>query len=453
MSALSWHRRFGVWIIGLGAAIGPLDFALNVAFPSITQAFALQTQSIRWVALCYVTTYGALLLFFGALGDRIGHLRVFRVGLLLSALALTLAALAPSYPSLLAARVLQGVAVALTWSCAPALVMAMHDHGARPADEARLAALASYGRLQALASAAAPLVGGLSMVWLGWAGVFWFRIPLVLIAWLAVPWFVGGRMTGAASASAPSAAGAASLPGRAGRGVRALLSRVQRDRPAFAWINLGNTVVQFTGFTVPLITPYYLTRELHWSVLAAGATVSVWAAGVWLGSALAGALGRRVTPLRLLWASALGSVITLWPFVLWPAADVALGAAGAAGAAGASLMPSIGIAGLCLIGAAMAVQGCVLGVYQVAYADAVVAALPDDARGVAGSLTIVTRTLGVILGATVWLWMLQQGDAPQDFMRWFRTLFALAAAGGMLLVGSVAWRALRAWPAARSAGT
>lgn len=446
MSALSWPRRLGVWIIGLGAAVGPLDFALNVAFPSITQAFALQTQSIRWVALCYVTTYGALLLFFGALGDRIGHLRVFRLGLLLSALALGLAALAPSYPLLLAARVLQGVAVALTWSCAPALVIALHDHGARPADEARLAALASYGRLQALASAAAPLVGGLSMVWLGWAGVFWFRIPLVLIAWLAVPWLVSAPARAVARGPAV-APGGPDVPA-VRSGVWALLGRVQRQRPPFVWINLGNTVVQFTGFTVPLITPYYLTRELHWSVLAAGATVSVWAAGVWLGSALAAPLGRRWATSALLWGSALGAVLALWPFVFWPAADAS------AAAVGSTLST---VAGLMLIAAAMLAQGCVLGVYQVAYADAVVASLPDDARGVAGSLTIVTRTLGVILGATVWLWMLQQGDAPQDFMRWFRALFAAAAAGGILLVGAVMWRALRAAVSAsrggRAAGT
>ncbi|MFM8609881.1 MAG: MFS transporter [Burkholderiaceae bacterium] len=441
MNALSPRRRAGVWLIGLGAAIGPLDFALNVAFPAITQAFALQTQTIRWMALCYVTTYGALMLAFGALGDRIGHLRVFRAGLLLAALALTLAALAPSYPLLLAARVLQGVAVALTWSCAPALVMAVYDRGAAEGglDAARLAALSTYGRLQALASAAAPLLGGLSMLWLGWAGVFWFRIPLVLVAWVAVPWFVAGRAAPKTNAAAP-------------RGVWALLRRVQHARPAFAWINLGNTVVQFTGFTVPLITPYYLTRELHWSVLAAGATVSLWAAGVWLGSALAAALGRRFASQPLLWASALGAVLTLWPFVLWPAADAA-----GASAWGTALGLTLASAGsLAWIGLSMAVQGVVLGVYQVAYADAVVAALPDDARGVAGSLTIVTRTLGVILGATVWLWMLQQGDAPQQFMSWFRGLFVVAAAGGLLLVGAVAWAAtvgVRASPDARSAGT
>ena len=109
----------GLAVVGLGASIGPLDFSVTVAFPAITRAFALQTSDIRWVAVWYVLSYGSLMLAFGALGDRIGHLRVFRLGLVLSAAAYVLCALAPSYHWLLATRVLQGVAVALTLSCGP----------------------------------------------------------------------------------------------------------------------------------------------------------------------------------------------------------------------------------------------------------------------------------------------------------------------------------------------
>ena len=76
----------GFAIVGLGASIAPLDFAVNLAFPAMTEAFALSTSDIRWVAVCYVITYGSLMLFCGVLGDRLGHLRVFRWGLVISAL-------------------------------------------------------------------------------------------------------------------------------------------------------------------------------------------------------------------------------------------------------------------------------------------------------------------------------------------------------------------------------
>ena len=93
--------------MGLGASIAPFDFAVNIAFPAITQAFSLQTASIRWVAVSYVLTYGSLMLGFGALGDRIGYRRVFRAGLMLAAIAFAACALAPTYGWLLAARVAQ----------------------------------------------------------------------------------------------------------------------------------------------------------------------------------------------------------------------------------------------------------------------------------------------------------------------------------------------------------
>jgi MFS family permease len=118
-------------IVGLGASVGPLDFAVNVAFPAMTQAFDLQTRDIRWVAVCYVLTYGSLMLVCGALGDRFGHLKMFRAGLALGVLAFASCASAPTYPWLLAARVLQGVSVALTLSCAPALAMALYPEGQR----------------------------------------------------------------------------------------------------------------------------------------------------------------------------------------------------------------------------------------------------------------------------------------------------------------------------------
>ena len=45
-------------------------------------------------------------------------------------------------------------------------------------------------------------------------------------------------------------------------------------------------------------------------------------------------------------------------------------------------------------------HGAGLGLFQVAYTDVVVATLPRHARGVAGSLTMVTRTVGVVTAAT-----------------------------------------------------
>src|SRR5207253_649944 len=53
-----------------------------------------------------------------------------------------------------------------------------------------------------------------------------------------------------------------------------------------------------------------------------------------------------------------------------------------------------------VMGLSLLLQGVGLGLFQVAYADLVTATLPPEDRGVAGSLTILTRTIGVVGGAT-----------------------------------------------------
>ena len=167
---------FGLLTIGLGASIAPMDFAVNVAFPAITAAFTLDVQSIRWVVICYVITYASLMLAFGKLGDIVGHRRVFHAGLLTGILAFAACGLASTYSWLLAARVLQGISTALVLSCAPALVVAVCG------EHRRTWALSRYAMISAVAGIAGPVIGGVVIHWLGWAGAFWFRLPIALLA-------------------------------------------------------------------------------------------------------------------------------------------------------------------------------------------------------------------------------------------------------------------------------
>src|SRR3954451_21011181 len=59
----------GLSVVGLGTIAAPLDTAVNIALPSITQAFGLQVQDIRWIVIAYVLTYASLMLVFGRIGD------------------------------------------------------------------------------------------------------------------------------------------------------------------------------------------------------------------------------------------------------------------------------------------------------------------------------------------------------------------------------------------------
>lgn len=72
-----------------------------------------------------------------------------------------------------------------------------------------------------------------------------------------------------------------------------------------------------------------------------------------------------------------------------------------------------------------------MGLLAVAYTDLVVDALPQHDRGVAGSLALLTRTIGNVSGAAV-LTALYSHAAADGFLAGYR--FAFLAAGGGLLV-------------------
>ncbi len=410
------------------------------------------------------------MLAFGALGDRIGYLRVFRAGLLLGALAFTLCALAPTYGWLLAARVLQGIAVALTLSCAPALATALFD------ESRRTWALSVYAAMGAIAGVLAPLAGGAAMSMLGWPGVYWLRVPVALMAFFYVPVLAKGLERGlkqglknplppgltpplahqtpdshprshpafdltsmvllatslALLLLAPAVMRSDALLWPALplglSGVALMAFYVYRQRISttpfvprrvlgdadFVIPNLAAIAVQTASFAVPLVVPFYLLRTGAWEPPAIGMLLASWAGGTLAGSALAPRLVRRMGVRQAAFAGGTLVVGGLAAITFWPSTP--------------QVLPMLA----CLL-----VQGAGIGLFQVAYADIVVAALPISQRGVAGSLTMVTRTIGIVLGASLLIWVLQATEAAAlenevgreaAFMAGFRAAFITAAA-------------------------
>jgi hypothetical protein len=127
--------------------------------------------------------------------------------------------------------------------------------------------------------------------------------------------------------------------------------------------------------------------------------------------------------------------------------------------AAAGLAP-IGFVGpepmILLLSAAMFANGVGVGLFQVAYFDIVTGTLPRGDRGVAGSLAMVTRTLGVVAGATLLMLAFQglgqaaasAGADPTDaFLAGIRGAFRIAAVLPLLPV--LLGVALNRWRRAR----
>jgi MFS family permease len=418
-----------VAVVGLGAAIGPLDSSVNIAFPDITESFQKPLGAIQWVIICYVLTYASLLLNFGRWADIVGHRRIFVVGLLSSAVGLTACGFAPSYEWLLLARAVQGVGIGLVLATGPALVTLSFP------DETRGRALGMYAMFITSAAAAGPLLGGVLVSTWGWPGVFWFRVPIALVVAVLVLLVVrepsskrteqrfdlGGALlltlaltstllavnrVSALGIYAPSTLGLliVSLFSVTGfivwerRCASPVIEMALFARRQFSVANGANVLAQMSAFMVLLLGPYFLVRFADGDVGYAGLLLGISPIGGAVAAAAAGHLLGRSSA----WALS---------YIVWP----------------------------------LVINGVGVGLFQVANMDYVIGSVPRSQHGVAGALTMLTRTVGVVCGATFGAILFTElggqvsgGDILHAaFMPAFSTVFTLAAcvsAGALLLM-------------------
>ena len=446
-----WRWLYAL-IIGLGASLGSLDNAVNIALPAITVAFAIDVNAVQWIVICYVLTYASLLLACGRLGDVIGHKRVFLWGLAGSAVGLSLCGWATSFGWFLGFRVMQGMGIALVLSCAPALITL-----AFPESE-RSKALGLYTMLTAIVATLGPLLGGQLVTLWGWSAVFYFRVPIALLAalltiiWVRQPVAVtpGQRFDYLGSLTLTAAIVGVLLAMNQGNragwtapltlclGSAAVIClaiciwqelhcaepiielRLFRHM-AFSLANVVPVLAHMASFMVLLLVPYYLLNIAQVPAWLGGLLLAMSPLGTMLAAPLGGRLVQRLASEHIGMAGLLLVSVGLWGVSQWQSQS-ALG----------------------LVATMLGLQGLGLGLFQVANMDFVMGMIPRHQQGVAGSLTTLTRTVGIVSGATLGSFAFGSLQArytlelqtirlplemlrPQAFLQAFQGVFAYAA--------------------------
>ncbi|MBY0690323.1 MFS transporter [Microbacterium marinilacus] len=169
------------WVCAGVASLTILDMTkVNVALPSIEQAFEVGSTELQLVLSGYVLAMGLLLVPMGRVGDQRSRRTLFVSGLTLFTLASVLCALAPNAEVLLVGRLVQGIAAGIHMPQVIGLIQQLF-----PGKE-RGQAFGLFGATIGLATAFGPMVGGLSIaiggVADGWRGIFWMNLPLGAIA-------------------------------------------------------------------------------------------------------------------------------------------------------------------------------------------------------------------------------------------------------------------------------
>lgn len=177
------RRRFiaaVVVISGMGL-VAAMDGTIAVfALPKIQNELGLSDAARGWVIMAYVLTFGGLMLLGGRLGDIFGRKRTFIVAAALFTFASAVCGIAWDASSLLAGRLLQGVAAGILSPTCLALVATTFPKG-----PGRNAATAILGATGGISGILALTVGG-AITDVSWRIVFIMNVPLGLaVIWLA----------------------------------------------------------------------------------------------------------------------------------------------------------------------------------------------------------------------------------------------------------------------------
>ncbi|MDI9329790.1 MAG: MFS transporter [Alphaproteobacteria bacterium] len=255
-------------LICAGALLAPLDSSVNVAFVDIVDSFAIEPGIIIWVILPYVIAQSLASLLFGRLGDLHGHRWVFAWGMTACVFTHWAITLSTDYGTFVIWRAIQGAAVGMAVSCAPALVA----HAAGPAQVAR--SIVAYTAVISCGMILGPLLGGWLVHLAGWQGVYLYRVAVSLAVLLLIPLW---------------------LPpwGQHGNGphMGAVVFSLQPFQARhFVGLQMAAVVIYFTTFTIMLWGPFLLDSWPDIDSVRAGFLLTTFPAGA-LAASLTAARG------------------------------------------------------------------------------------------------------------------------------------------------------------------
>lgn len=386
-------------------------FATGFAFlslPEIADAFDVTLSAVGWVVIIESLLIAALLLPLGGLADLLGDKRVLSIGLVIFGLGALLTGLSPTFALLICARMVMAVGNALVQSVATGIVIAVFP------DHERGLAMGAQTAAVAVGAAAAPLLGGLGLVFFSWSTVFLLLLIPTCGSFLAVRVLIpnhplretDNNRSFDGRGSVLSALAITTLvvtisnpfslawlsPGIIGGGLgatalTALFVRweLRAEYPLLELrlftVRVFRTAVALRAFgflasaTTTLLLPVYLLSFRQVSALTAGAILAMTAVGLGVGAQIAGRMYDRVGP----------RTPTLLGFALQ--IIVSLGFAFSS-----DMTP------LVLLGAAAGFGGLGMGLWNVPNNGAMLGAMPPAFLGVGGAFTHVTRTLGSVVG-------------------------------------------------------
>lgn len=184
-----WHPRHSPWLIAMGVMLATfmevLDTSIaNIALPHIAGSLSATPEEATWVLTSYLVANAIVLPTTGWLANHFGRKRVFLSCIVLFTVASALCGLAWSLPTLICARILQGLGGGAMVPIAQAIMLESFPR------QKRGVAMAIFAQGVVVAPILGPTLGGWITDSYSWRWIFYINLPVGIFAWLMGKWLV-----------------------------------------------------------------------------------------------------------------------------------------------------------------------------------------------------------------------------------------------------------------------
>lgn len=150
--------------------------ALNVILPSLQTDLGANGSDLFWVLNSYLLMLAAVIIVGGSLGDKLGRVKVFKVGIVIFTIGSALCGLSPDITYLVVFRTIQGLGGALMIPGSLAIISAVFSK------EEKGKAIGTWSAATTIVTICGPVLGG-ALADIGlWRFIFFINIPLGLIS-------------------------------------------------------------------------------------------------------------------------------------------------------------------------------------------------------------------------------------------------------------------------------
>jgi EmrB/QacA subfamily drug resistance transporter len=165
--------------VGMGIFLSTIDGSIvNVALPTLEQAFDTRFAVVQWVVLAYLLAITTLMLTVGRLADMRGKKPIYAAGFVVFTIGSVLCGLAPTIYWLIGFRVLQAIGAAMILALGMAIIteaFPRHERGR---------ALGISGSIVSIGIILGPTLGGLLIDALSWHWIFFVNLPVGIVGTL-----------------------------------------------------------------------------------------------------------------------------------------------------------------------------------------------------------------------------------------------------------------------------